>query len=116
MREDCTSLHEHTFPVSEGAAPDKIHICRIDNRIQKDASVSDCVTKKAAERVQNPDTQRALLDLGVTIRPDTFGMPFPNPGFFMPDDFAGLKALVTLLQEGMRTSLRSAAASSAIRI
>lgn len=108
------SVHIHTDPnisgadviattklaIECGATPDKVHICHMDNRIAKDVPVDGYLTDPALDRTLNLDTHKALLDLGVTIGLDTWGMPITNDRFFMPDDFERLKALITLCDLG----------------
>ena len=108
------SLHIHTDPnvsgedvissaklaIEYGASPDKVHVCHMDNRIAKDVSMHDYLTKPKVDRTLNLDTHKALLDLGVTIGLDTWGMPITNNSFFMPDDYERLKALITLINLG----------------
>ena len=108
------SVHIHTDPVVSGddvvaaaklaieygAQPDKVHICHMDNRIAKDVPVGEYLTKPELDRTLNLDEHKKLLDLGVTIGLDTWGMPVTNNAFFMPDDFERLKALITLLDLG----------------
>ncbi|MGN1023357.1 MAG: phosphotriesterase [Lachnospiraceae bacterium] len=108
------SVHIHTDPMISGedvirvakmaidcgAAPDKVHICHMDSRIAKDVTVCDYLTRPEVDRTLNLDTQKALLDMGVTIGLDTWGMPITNNNFFVPDDFERLKALITLLDQG----------------
>ena len=108
------SVHIHTDPnisgadviatarlaIDCGAAPDKVHICHMDNRIAKDVPVDGYLTDPTLDRTLNLDTHKALLDLGVTIGLDTWGMPITNDRFFMPDDFERLKALITLCDLG----------------
>jgi len=108
------SLHIHTDPVIRdedlietaklaiacGAAPDKVHMCHLDNRIAKDVPVDAYLTKPETDRTLKLDVHKALLDLGITIGLDTWGMPVTNNAFFMPDDFERLKALITLIDLG----------------
>lgn len=108
------SVHIHTDPnirgedvistaklaIDCGAAPDKVHICHLDNRIAMGVSVNDYLTKPEIDRTLNLDTHKALLDLGVTIGLDTWGMPIANSTFFVPDDFERLKALISLIDLG----------------
>ena len=108
------SVHIHTDPnisgtdviataklaIECGAEPDKVHICHMDNRIAKDVPVHDYLTRPEQDRTLNLDTHTELLDLGVTIGFDTWGMPITNDRFFMPDDFERLKALITLIGLG----------------
>lgn len=108
------SVHIHTDPnirgedvvsvaklaIESGAAPDKVHICHMDNRIAAGVPVADYLTKPEVDRTLNLDTHKALLDLGVTIGLDTWGMPIANDRFFMADDFERLKALITLIDLG----------------
>ena len=108
------SLHIHTDPVVRdedvlgtaklaiacGAAPDKAHICHMDNRIAKDVPVEAYLKNPKTDRTLKLDVHKALLDLGVTIGLDTGGMPITNSAFFMPDDFEWLKALITLVDLG----------------
>lgn len=113
------SVHIHTDPnirgvdviaaaqlaIDCGAAPDKVHICHMDNRIAQGVAVADYLTKPAVDRTLDLDTHKALLDLGVTIGLDTWGMPITNDSFFMPDDFERLKALITLIDLGYEDQL-----------
>lgn len=113
------SVHIHTDPnirgedvvataklaIDYGAAPDKVHICHMDNRIAKDVPVHDYLTSPGVDRTLNLDTHKALLDLGVTIGLDTWGMPVTNNNFFMADDFERLKALITLIDLGYANQL-----------
>lgn len=108
------SLHIHTDPnvrgedvvsaaklaVDYGAKPDKVHICHMDNRIAMTVPVREYLTNPMRDRTLNLDTHKALLDMGVTIGLDTWGMPITNAHFFMADDFERLKALITLINLG----------------
>lgn len=108
------SVHIHTDPnirgedviataklaIEHGAKPDKVHICHMDNRIAAGVPVHEYLTKPELDRTLNLDTHKALLDLGVTIGLDTWGMPITNNQFFMADDFERLKALITLIDLG----------------
>lgn len=113
------SVHIHTDPnirgedvvataklaIDCGAEPDKVHICHMDNRIAKDVPVDSYLTRPGVNRTLNLDTHKELLDLGVTIGLDTWGMPITNDRFFMPDDFERLKALITLSDLGYADQL-----------
>lgn len=113
------SLHIHTDPnvrgedvvaaaklaIQYGARADKVHICHMDNRIAMSVSVRDYLTQPNLDRTINLDTHKALLDLGVTIGLDTWGMPITNAHFFMADDFERLKALITLIDLGYSDQL-----------
>ena len=108
------SLHIHTDPtlhgddivstarlaIEYGALADKVHICHMDAGIAQSVPVSDYLTKPEIERTLNLDTLKKLLDLGVTIGLDTWGMPIVNNAYFYPDDFERLKALITLIELG----------------
>ena len=58
-----------------GAAPDKVHICQMDNRLAGGVPVKEYLTKPEVGRNIFLETHKALLDLGVTIGLDTWGMP-----------------------------------------
>ncbi len=108
------SVHIHTDPmvngddivdvvkqaIKRGAKPEKIHICHMDNRLLAHIPVSKYLLEKDLGRNIILDTQKALLDLGVTIGLDTWGMPILNSQFFMTDDFERLKALISLIDLG----------------
>ncbi len=83
-----------------GAQPDRILVCHMDNRIAGGVMVSDYLENPDVDRTLSLELQERLLDLGVNIGLDTWGMPIVSPQFFMPDDFERLKALVTLLNKG----------------
>lgn len=113
------SLHIHTDPmvqqadlvdvvqraIEKGAKPEKIHICHMDNRLAAHIPVPQYLLEKDLGRNINLDTQKALLDLGVTIGLDTWGMPIVNSQFFMTDDFERLKALISLIDLGYTNQL-----------
>ena len=108
------SLHIHTSPllrgediihtaelaVSSGAKADKVHICHMDSGIAQGVPVADYLKKPDTDRTLNLDTLKRLLDMGVTIGLDTWGMPISNNYYFYPDDFERLKALITLIDLG----------------
>ena len=108
------SVHIHTDPnvpgqyvldtaklaIAQGASPDKVHICHMDNRIACGVPVKDYLTKPEVCRTLDLTVQKQLLDLGVTIGLDTWGMPITNPQFFLADNFERLKALITLIDAG----------------
>lgn len=108
------SVHIHTDPnvpgryvidaaklaIEQGALPGKVHICHMDNRIASGVPVNDYLTNEGVDRTLNLDMQKELLDMGVTIGFDTWGMPIANPRFFMADDYERLKALILLLDAG----------------
>lgn len=108
------SVHIHTDPnvrgedviaaaklaIENGAAPGKVHICHMDNRLAAHIPVGDYLRKAEVGRNICLDTHKALLDLGVTIGLDTWGMPITNNNFFVTDDFERLKALMQLIDLG----------------
>jgi phosphotriesterase-related protein len=83
-----------------GAHPDRILVCHTDTRIAGDTMVIDYLDNPAVGRNISLEMHRQLLDRGVNIGLDTWGMPVISPMFFMPDDFERLKALVQLCKEG----------------
>lgn len=113
------SAHIHTDPnisgrdvadviknmITLGATPDKIHICHMDNRLAAEVSMSDYLMNADVGRNINLDTQKELLDMGVTIGFDTWGMPITNPQFFMADDFERLKAIIQLIKMGYENQI-----------
>lgn len=108
------SLHIHTDPtlcgedvvataqraIDCGAQPDKIHICHMDSRLACSVPVADYLNKPTVDRTLDLETHKRLLDLGVTIGLDTWGMAITNNAFFVPDAFERLKGLITLLDLG----------------
>lgn len=108
------SLHIHTDPTLRGedvvataqlaircgAAPDKVHVCHLDSRLAGGVSVADYLNNPNVDRTLDLETHKRLLDLGVTIGLDTWGMAITNTGYFVPDDFERLKGLITLLDLG----------------
>ena len=108
------SVHIHTDPnipgelvietaklaISSGATPQKVHICHMDNRLCADVPVDKYLSDENQGRNINLDTQKALLDLGVTIGFDTFGMPLTNDHYFVTEDIDRLKGLLLLLDAG----------------
>ncbi|MBR1572525.1 MAG: phosphotriesterase [Lachnospiraceae bacterium] len=113
------SVHIHTDPnipgelvvetaklaISSGAEPDKVHICHMDNRLCADVPVASYLTDKNLARNVSVETQKQLLDLGVTIGFDTFGMPLTNDNYFVTEDIDRLKALLILLDEGYENQI-----------
>lgn len=109
------SMHVHTDPTiagddlvaaiedairERGASPDRIHVCHMDNRIASGVGVGEYLEDPRTDRTLDLGVHRTLLDMGVSVGLDTWGMPIINPNFFMPDDFERLKALITLADEG----------------
>jgi phosphotriesterase-related protein len=83
-----------------GVNSERILVCHMDNRIAASVSVSEYLEEPGTDRTLNLDLQKILLDKGMTIGLDTWGMPVNNPNFFMPDDMERLKALITLINLG----------------
>lgn len=113
--ENGMSVHIHTDPMIDGDSildaideainlcgvkPERITVCHMDNRIASGVSVGDYLEDPGTDRTLDLDLQKALLDKGMTIGLDTWGMPINNPNFFMPDDMERLKALITLINLG----------------
>jgi phosphotriesterase-related protein len=83
-----------------GINPDRILVCHMDNRIAAGVLVGDYLEDPDTDRTLDLDLQKTLLDKGMTIGLDTWGMPVSNPNFFMPDDMERLKTLITLINLG----------------
>lgn len=109
------SVHIHTDPMvdrklileavdhaiqNQGVHPERILVCHMDNRIANSVPVENYLKTPGLDRTLNLDLQKALLDRGINIGLDTWGMPVSNPQYFMPDDMERLKALITLLDLG----------------
>ena len=86
--------------IDNGALPEKVHICHMDNRLAAHVPVKAYLTEPETGRNISLDTHKELLQLGVTIGLDTWGMPITNNSFFMTDDFERLKALISLIGLG----------------
>jgi phosphotriesterase-related protein len=83
-----------------GAKPERILVCHTDNRLAAGTMVIDYLEDAEVGRNIDLTMHRDLLQRGVNIGLDTWGMPVVNPMFFMPDDFERLKALVQLCKDG----------------
>lgn len=83
-----------------GADPHKIEVCHMDNRLACGVSVNDYIQKESTARNISLETHRRLLDLGVNLGLDTWGMPVHSTQMFFTDDFDRMKALITLVREG----------------
>lgn len=108
------SMHIHTDPnvpaaavvdvtkqaIVLGAKPDKVHICHMDNRLAAHTPVEAYLKNMETGRNINLDLQKELLELGVTIGLDTWGMSITNNGYFVTDDFERLKAAMQLIDAG----------------
>ncbi|MCR5396734.1 MAG: hypothetical protein K6E64_04615 [Lachnospiraceae bacterium] len=113
------SVHIHTDPnipgemvvavaklaIEQGAKPEKIHICHMDNRLAAHISIDDYMRLKNQGRNINLDVQKELLDLGVTIGFDTWGMTLSNPQYFVTEDYERVKGLVQLIEAGYEDQL-----------
>jgi len=83
-----------------GADPRKIEVCHMDNRLACSVSVKDYIQKENAARNISLETHHRLLDLGVNLGLDTWGMPIHSTQMFFTDDFDRMKALIILVREG----------------
>jgi phosphotriesterase-related protein len=109
------SIHLHTDPMISGddvvdavkmaidecgAKADRIVVCHTDNRLASGVMVADYLEDINAGRNIDIEMHKKLLDMGVNIGLDTWGMPIANPNFFMADDFERTKALVAFIDLG----------------
>lgn len=109
------SLHIHTDPCISGedivsvvkmameecgADAGRILICHMDSRLACSVKVDNYLNHLETGRNINLELHKQLLDLGVNIGLDTWGMPITNPQFFAADDFERLKALIALIDLG----------------
>lgn len=85
---------------NQGVDPERILVCHMDNRIASGVSIADYLKNPDLDRTLNLDVQKALLDRGISIGLDTWGMPISSQYSFVPDDLERLKALITLLDLG----------------
>lgn len=114
------SLHIHTDPMIPGeevvrvvkmvmeecgTAADRILICHTDNRLACSVKVDDYLQNMETGRNINLDMHKELLDLGVNIGFDTWGMPISNPQFFAAEDYDRVKALITLIDLGYASQI-----------
>ena len=114
------SFHIHTDPVIReadllaivdivtrecGMKPERIQICHMDNRLSFRVMVQDYVTKSEVARNINLETQKKLLDKGVNIGLDTWGMCISSAYAFTTDDYDRLKALIQLADMGYASQL-----------
>lgn len=109
------SLHIHTDPCLSGADviavvkmaleecgvdAGNILVCHTDSRLACGVKVGDYLNQLETGRNIDIEMHKQLLDLGVNIGLDTWGMPIINQQFFAADDFERLKALIALIDLG----------------
>lgn len=78
----------------------RINVCHIDSAISGGVSVNDYLFNPEVDRTIDLSTAKTLLEKGYNIGLDGWGMPISPPGYFLPDDYDRLKALITLLDLG----------------
>lgn len=85
--------------------PEKIQMCHLDNRLSFSVNVKEYMTNQAVARNINLETQKKLLDKGINIGLDTWGMSLESAFTFTTDDYDRMKALVLLAELGYDSQL-----------
>jgi len=110
------SLHVHTnkpitcehilqgidIAVNEcGMKPDRLHIMHLDSFLRTPSNIADYYSNIESVRGVNTDFQTRILDKGVSIGFDSWGMLTA----YVPDDFDRIKGLVNLLKKGYASQI-----------
>lgn len=114
------SLHIHTdatipdkaiidivsaLPKAYAVSPEKIVICHMDSRLACHVPVNQYLSELETARNINLDMHKELLELGMNIGLDTWGIGLENPHFFSPDSIDRIKALVLLIKGGYTSQI-----------
>lgn len=83
-----------------GVKPEKVQMCHLDNRLSFAVNVKDYMMNANVVRNINLETQKKLLDKGINIGLDTWGMSLESAYTFTTDDYDRMKALLLLADMG----------------
>lgn len=88
-----------------GVEPDRLLMCHMDAFLLSNLTLSDYVLNEGMLRNINMDLPLKLLDKGVNIGIDSWGIPLGNPNIVLQDDYDRLKELVYLLKRGYESQI-----------
>lgn len=84
-----------------GMKPNRLHIMHMDSFLRRPTEMVDYFANMDTVRNINIDLLMQVLDRGVSIGFDSWGMPIE----YVPDDFDRLKGLVALLKKGYASQI-----------
>ena len=95
-------LHGVEIAVNEcGMWPDKLYMMHLDAYLRTPANIADYYSNIETVRSVNTDLQTKVLEKGVTIGFDSWGMLVS----IVPDDYDRIKGLVDLLKKGYASQI-----------
>jgi phosphotriesterase-related protein len=95
-------LHAIDIAFNEcGMKPDRLHIMHLDSFLRTPSNIADYYSNIESVRGVNTDFQTRILDKGVSIGFDSWGMLTA----YVPDDFDRMKGLVNLLRKGYASQI-----------
>jgi phosphotriesterase-related protein len=84
-----------------GMKPNRLHIMHMDSFLRRPANLADYYSNIETVRTVNTDMLVKVLDRGVSIGFDSWGMPID----YVPDDYDRMKGLVDLLKKGYASQI-----------
>lgn len=88
-----------------GIKPEKVVMCHMDSWMLADLNTVEYVLDFEKDRKLNLDMQLELLDMGVNIGFDSWGLPFEMPMTIKMDDYDRLKGLMYFINKGYEAQI-----------